>query len=149
MRPGRKKRTTEDSDFAWYIGQKLDEAIEAQDLTRDEAAEKLGIHRSMLFRYLRGKNIPGSKVIQKACEELGLSVNYRGVALDADYYKKIGASPVDRIRPISTQTEFAFMRDSFAGQFASVDIQKKKRAAGETLELRMTISLTKAIKPRA
>jgi transcriptional regulator with XRE-family HTH domain len=144
MSRGRKKLTAEDFAFAQHVGGKLDEAIEAQDLTRDEAAEKLGIHRSMLFRYLRGQNIPGSKILEKACQELGLSVSFRGLTLDADYFKRTGI--VEKLRPAPTQTEFAFMRDSFAGQLARVDIQKKKRATGETLELRMTISLGKAAK---
>jgi transcriptional regulator with XRE-family HTH domain len=133
--------THEDFEFAKHFGGKLDEAIDAHDLTRDEAAEKLGVHRSMLFRYLGGRSIPGSKVLQRACEQLGLSVDYRGVNVDADYF--ISGTRVEKPRPVPAQAEFAFMRESFASQFARVDIRKKKHAMNATLEVRMTVSLGK------
>jgi transcriptional regulator with XRE-family HTH domain len=141
MGKGRKPFSEEDRKFASLVGSRLDDAIEAQDLTRDEAAEKLGIHRSMLFRYLAGRSVPGSKVLRRACKELGLSVTFRGLTLDAGYFRQIGGT--EKPLPIATQTEFAFMRDSFAGQFARVDIRRKKHSGRETLELKMTIQLGK------
>jgi transcriptional regulator with XRE-family HTH domain len=134
----RKPQTDEERLFARHVGQRLDDAIDAQDLTRDEAAERLGIHRSMLYRYLAGKSIPGSKVLQRACEELGVSVDYRGVTVDADYYK--AEKPVEKPRVVPIQMQL-FSRESFSSEFAQVDIRKRKHAANETLELRVTLKL--------
>jgi transcriptional regulator with XRE-family HTH domain len=134
----RRPQTEEERKFARHVGERLEDAIDAQDLTRDEAAERLGIHRSMLYRYLVGSSIPGSKVLQRACEELGLAVDYRGVTVDADYYK--GDRPVEKPRVVPIQMQL-FSRESFDGEFAHVDIRKKKHAAEETLELWVTQKL--------
>ena|SRR5579863_679352 len=134
----RKPQTEEERRFARHVGQRLEAAIDAQDLTRDEAAERLAIHRSMLYRYLAGKSIPGSRVLQRACEELGVSVDYRGITVDADYYKE--DKPVERPRVVPIQMQL-FSRESFSGEFTQVDIRKKKHAGNEMLELRVTLKL--------
>ena len=135
----RKPQTEEERQFARYFGQKLYEAIDAQDMTRDEAADHLKVHRSMLYRYLAGKSIPGSKVLQRSCEELGVAVDYRGIFVDSDYYKT--DNPVEKPRVVPSQMQFAFLRESFSSEFAQVDIRKKKHAVDETLELRVTLKL--------
>jgi transcriptional regulator with XRE-family HTH domain len=141
----RKPQTEEEQRFARLVGQKLDEAIEAQDLTRDEAADRLGIHRSMLYRYLAGKSIPGSKVLQRACEELGVTVDYRGFTIDANYYK--GEEPVvKQPRSIATQIPL-FSRESFSSEFAQVDI-RKKHASADTIELRVALRLGRTFSNR-
>jgi transcriptional regulator with XRE-family HTH domain len=134
----RKPQTEEERQFARHVGERFDDAINAQDLTRDEAAELLGIHRSMLYRYLAGKSIPGSKVLQRACEEMGVAVDYRGVTVDADYYK--ADKPIEKARVVPIQMQL-FSRESFSSEFAQVDIRKRKHAANETLELRVTLKL--------
>jgi transcriptional regulator with XRE-family HTH domain len=134
----RKPRTEEQHRFARHVAQKFDEAIDAQDITRDEAADRLGVHRSMLYRYLAGKSIPGSNVLQRACEELGVTVDYRGFTIDADYYK--GDKPVGKPRNVPIQMPL-FSRESFSSEFAQVDIRKKKLAASDTIELRVALRL--------
>jgi len=37
--------------------------------------------------------------------------------------------------------QFSFVRESFSSEYAQVDIRKRKHAASETLELRMTVRL--------
>jgi len=94
----------------------------------------------MLYKYLGGKNIPGSRVLQYACLEWGVSLDYRGVALDADYFK--GDNPgACRPKSYPKQMQFSFVRESFSSEYAQVDIRKRKHAASETLELRMTVRL--------
>ena len=135
---GRRPQTEEERQFARHVGQKLDEAIDAQDITRDEAAERLQVHRSMLYRYLAGKSIPGSKVLQRACEELGVAVDYRGATVDADYYK--GDKPVGTPQVVPIQMQL-FSRESFSSEFVKVDIRKRKRNENETLEFKVTLKL--------
>jgi transcriptional regulator with XRE-family HTH domain len=135
----RKRLTPEDFEFAKRIGRSLDEAIDAQDLTRDEAAEVLCVHRSMLYKYLAGKNIPGSTVLQRACEEWGMTLDYRGITLDADHFKE--HKRVEGPQRSSIQAVFPFVRESFNSEYAQVDIRKRKHALSETLELRMTVRL--------
>jgi|SRR5271169_5458864 len=137
----REKYTSEDFEFAADFGNKLDDAIDAYDLTRDEAADRLQIHRSMLFRYLGGKSIPGSKVLQRACEELGVTVDYRGIRIDADYFKDDRVT--ERPRPSPVQLEFSSIREFLNGQHAQVSIRRKKGAAAERLEITMTLLLGK------
>ncbi len=47
-------------------------------MRKQEAAEKLGITRQMLNRYLKGKSTPGGEVIKRACESWKLSLSVRG-----------------------------------------------------------------------
>jgi transcriptional regulator with XRE-family HTH domain len=135
----RKKYTSEDFEFAADFGNKLDDAIDAHDLTRDEAADRLQIHRSMLFRYLGGKSIPGSKVLQRACEELGVTVDYRGIRIDVDYFKDDRV--MERPRPSPVQLEFSSIREFLNAPHAQVSIRRKKGAAAERLEIKMTLLL--------
>ncbi|HLJ25969.1 MAG TPA: helix-turn-helix transcriptional regulator [Candidatus Angelobacter sp.] len=135
----RNRLTTEDFEFAKLIGRKLNEAIEAHALTRDEAAEVLGVHRSMLYKYLSGKNIPGSTVLRRACEKWGITLDYRGITVDVDYFKEDNGAEGPRRSPI--QAVFPFVRESFNGEYAQIDIRKKKHAQSEILELRMSVRL--------
>jgi transcriptional regulator with XRE-family HTH domain len=135
----RKHYTSEDFEFAADFGNKLDDAIDAHDLTRDEAADRLHIHRSMLFRYLGGKSIPGSKILQRACEELGVIVDYRGIRLDADYFKADRVTVLPRPSPV--QLELSSIREFLNGKHAQVSIRRKKGAAVERLEITMTLRL--------
>jgi transcriptional regulator with XRE-family HTH domain len=109
-------------------------------LKREDARESW-IHRSMLFRYLRGQSIPSSRVLQLACQKLGVTVDYRGVRVDADFFNEDAG--VEKVQPVFGQEQFAFMRDLLTSDFTRVDIRKKKHPGSETLELRMTIRLRK------
>jgi len=142
----RKPQTEEERQFARYFGQQLDTAIDAQRMTRDSAAERLGVHRSMLFRYLAGKSVPGGKVLQRSCEELGVVVDYRGISIDAEYYKR--DKPREGQRAVPSQMQLNFSQESFSSEFATVNIRKRKRAANDTLELRVTLKLNQAASRR-
>lgn len=135
----RKKYGPDDFAFASEFGSKLDEAIDAQDLTRDHAAELLQIHRSMLFRYLGGKSIPGSKVLQRACEELGVAVDYRGMRIDADYFKDERQPEVKRGVPV--QLELPVMSESLVGQNTELRIRQRKGARSDKLEIHLSLTL--------
>ena len=135
----RKKYSPEDFAFASEFGNRLDEAIDAQELTRDDAAELLCIHRSMLFRYLGGKSIPGSKVLKRACEELGVAVDYRGIRIDADYFKGERQPESGKSSPL--QLELPTIRESLNSQNARVNIRQRKGVRSEKLEIHMTVTL--------
>jgi len=135
----RKRYVSEDFDFASSFGGKLDEAIDAHDLTRDEAADLLQIHRSMLFRYLGGKSIPGSKVLQRACEKLGVTVDYRGITVNANSFRD--ERPPEHPRTLPIQLELPSIRESLSSQHAQINIRRKKGATAERLEIRMTLLL--------
>jgi transcriptional regulator with XRE-family HTH domain len=47
-------------------------------LSKREAAEKLGVTRQMLNRYLKGKSTPGGEIIKRACDEWKLTLSVRG-----------------------------------------------------------------------
>src|SRR5579872_6317653 len=59
------------ADFA----AKLSKAIDG--LSRKVAAEKLGVTRQMLNRYLKGKSTPSSEVVKRACDEWKLRMSIR------------------------------------------------------------------------
>jgi transcriptional regulator with XRE-family HTH domain len=135
----RRKYGAEDFAFASEFGIRLDEAIDAQDLTRDDAADLLRIHRSMLFRYLGGKSIPGSKVLQRACEELGVAVDYRGIRIDADYFK--GEKQPESSKSSPLQLELPMIRESLNSPNTQVSIRQRKGSRSDRLEIRMTVTL--------
>ena len=135
----RRRYGWEDFEFARSFGSKLDDAIDAHDLTRDEAADRLQIHRSMLFRYLSGKSIPGSKVLQRACEELGVKVDYRGITVDADFFRD--EKPPERSRRQPIQMEFPSIREFLANENTQVNIRRRKGVENDRLEIRMTLIL--------
>ena len=58
------------------FGSQLAKAI--RGLSKREAAEKLGVTRQMLNRYLKGKSTPGGEVIRRACEEWKFTLSIRG-----------------------------------------------------------------------
>jgi transcriptional regulator with XRE-family HTH domain len=47
-------------------------------IPKQEAAEKLGITRQMLNRYLKGKSTPGGEIIKRACEHWKITLSVRG-----------------------------------------------------------------------
>ena len=65
------------TDFA----ARLSKAISG--ISKSEAAEKLGISRQMLNRYLKGQSTPGGEVIKRACENWKLTLSIRGFEFKA------------------------------------------------------------------
>jgi transcriptional regulator with XRE-family HTH domain len=65
------------ADFA----ARLSKAISG--ISKTEAAEKLGITRQMLNRYLKAKSTPGGEVIKRACENWKLTLSIRGFEFKA------------------------------------------------------------------
>lgn len=54
-----------------------------QGVSKREAAEKLGITRQMLNRYLKGRSTPGGEIIKRACDTWKLSLSVRGFEFKA------------------------------------------------------------------
>jgi transcriptional regulator with XRE-family HTH domain len=55
-------------------------------ISRQEAAEKLGVSRQMLTRYLNGTATPGGEVIRKACAHWKLTLSVRGFEFTGDAF---------------------------------------------------------------
>ena len=79
---------------------------------KQEAADKLGITRQMLNRYLKGKSTPGGEIIKRACENWKLTLSVRGFEF------KSGAFDAPR-RPRSEAAK--------AGQLSLLDLLDKIR----------------------
>src|SRR5882672_5359046 len=64
-----------DSELRRAIVRGLKEALRANNLTKSEAAELLGVERQTLWLYLRGKVTPGGDVLRRAFELWGLRID--------------------------------------------------------------------------
>ncbi|HTZ96047.1 MAG TPA: helix-turn-helix transcriptional regulator [Terriglobales bacterium] len=60
------------TDFAAKLGKAI------KGMSKKEAAEKLGVTRQMLNRYLKSKSTPGSEIVKRACDEWKLTLSVRG-----------------------------------------------------------------------
>jgi transcriptional regulator with XRE-family HTH domain len=65
---------------------KLSDSI--KDLSKNDAAAKLGISRQMLRLYLKGLATPGGEVIKKACDEWKLSLSIKGFQFSSEDFAK-------------------------------------------------------------
>jgi transcriptional regulator with XRE-family HTH domain len=118
-----KRRTHIDTEFAREIANKFAEAIDQQNLTIEDAAVDLGVRKAVLYRYLRGDAIPGSNVLQRACQEWGLVLDYRGLNVTPDYFKD--DAPKLRRAP-SLQLKFPFVREVVHSKHVQVEVGPKE-----------------------
>ena len=57
-----------------------------KDLSKKEVAEKLGISRQMLHRYLARLATPGGEVIKTACDQWNLTLSIKGFEFTGDSF---------------------------------------------------------------
>jgi hypothetical protein len=120
-----KKRTRRDDDFARRFAEKLADAIEAQSLTREEAAEMLEVKTAVLYKYLRAAAIPGGNVMQRACKRLGLVLDYRGLRLSSSSFEDDVRPQEQALRPVrapAVQLKFPFVRETIRSKNVRVEI---------------------------
>jgi transcriptional regulator with XRE-family HTH domain len=81
--PKRKHSNTDAlrSEFA----KQLSSAIKG--ISKNSAADKLGISRQMLRLYLKGLATPGGEVIKKACDEWHLSLSIKGFQFSGEAFE--------------------------------------------------------------
>jgi len=77
------------SDFAAQLSKAI------RGLSKQAAAEKLGISPQMLNRYLRGKSTPGAEVVKRACDEWKLTLSVRGFQFKAGAFESHSKRPAD------------------------------------------------------
>lgn len=75
------RRSQPDKDFVEHVCGRIDQYITEQNLTDVEAARVLGVRKQMIGPYRRGKALPGTHVLARACTEWGLTFHYRGFEL--------------------------------------------------------------------
>lgn len=86
----KRKRSNSDELRAEFAS-KLSGAIKG--ISRNLAAEKLGVTRQMLRLYLKGLATPGGEVIKKACDEWNLSLSIKGFQFSAEAFATEARSP--------------------------------------------------------
>ena len=130
-----KKRSKSDSAFARQVAARFAEAIDAHDLTKEEAAEVLGVNRSAVYKYLSGNVIPGANVLRRASREWGITLDYKGLRVDAEHFN-------DRIRRASTQSpvqmELPFAPETLAGKNVKVSTRLDR---SRRLQITLTIKV--------
>ena len=117
-----KKRSRDDVAFAARIGQQFRDAIEKHRLTREQAAKELGVKRASIYKYLNGTVVPGSNVLQRACERWGITLDYRGLRLDAAQFSQTGRSR-SRARSEAPQLALPFATESLKGKHLELKIR--------------------------
>jgi transcriptional regulator with XRE-family HTH domain len=71
-----KRKHSNTDELRAEFARQLSEAIKG--ISKNQAADKLGISRQMLRLYLKGMATPGGEVIKKACDEWRLTLSIKG-----------------------------------------------------------------------
>jgi len=80
-----------DPEFRREVARQLRNAIEAKGLSRSEAANLLQIKRQTLWLYLNEKSTPGGEILKRACQLLGMTVQFKDHTFGPDAFA--GATP--------------------------------------------------------
>jgi hypothetical protein len=87
------QRRQSDPEFTAHVCGAIDHYIFEHNLTDVAAAKVLGVRKQMIGFYRKGKAMPGSQVLARACVEWGLRFTYRGQLIGADSLEKATGKP--------------------------------------------------------
>ncbi len=76
-----KARRSQDERIRGKIARALKEAVNERAQGAEDAARILQVEIGTLYKYMNGDMIPGGQVLWRACEQLGLVLDKRGLHL--------------------------------------------------------------------
>jgi len=118
----KKPRTERDEEIRGKIAQALEKGLKKSGKSREEVAELLQIELGTLYKYLAASMIPGGHVLWRACKELGMVLDDKGLRL----IRRTAHKPSPLVAS-SDQYELPFVNESVAGDKVHLSIGKSKK----------------------
>lgn len=87
------KRSQVDIEFRKHVCGQIASYISEHNITDVEAANVLGVRKQMIAPYRRGKSLPGTEVIARACVTWNLSFRYQGIEISAKTFVTANGKP--------------------------------------------------------
>jgi hypothetical protein len=116
----KKQRTVSDEAIRGKIAQALNNALESQGKNAEEAASLLQVEVGTMYKYLAAAMIPGGHVLWRACQELGLILDEKGLRPAGNSHKKASVR-----RAKALQYELPFINELLADDQVHLVIGKK------------------------
>lgn len=116
----KKRRTVQDEEIKGEIAKALKKALQKRGKTPEEAAKLLQVELGTMYKYLSASMIPGGHVLWRACLELGMILDEKGLRLARSSSRKV---PLPRGE--TDQYELPFVDETIAGDLVRVVIGKK------------------------
>ncbi len=116
----KKQRTISDEAIRGKIAQALNSALERQGKTKEEAARLLQVEPGTMYKYLDASMIPGGHVLWRACRELGLILDEKGLRP-----ARISSRKASLRKARTDQYELPFINESLADDQVHLVIGKK------------------------
>jgi transcriptional regulator with XRE-family HTH domain len=116
----KRTRTVQDEEIKGRIAMALKKALKKRGKTPEEAAKLLEVELGTMYKYLAASMIPGGHVLWRACKELGMVLDERGLRVARSHYQK-ATLPIRR----AEQYELPFINESFGGDQVRLTIGKK------------------------
>src|SRR6266702_5863867 len=116
----KRPRDIRDEEIRGGIARALKGALKKRGKSPEEAAKLLQVELGTMYKYLAASMIPGGHVLWRACLELGMVLDEKGLRLARSTSRKASA-PGGR----ADQYELPFVNESIAGDLVRVVIGKK------------------------
>ncbi len=116
-----KTRTIRDERIKQRIAKSLSEAVEKRAKSTEQAAALLQVELGTLYKYMNGEMIPGGQVLWRACKELGMVLDQRGLHLS----RRSRETVPDNI-PYPVQYELPFVDGSVEGGAVHLEVRRKQ-----------------------
>ncbi|MGB8535720.1 MAG: hypothetical protein WCD57_04855 [Acidobacteriaceae bacterium] len=116
----KKPRTIRDEEIRGEIAKALKSAMKRRRKSPEEMAELLQVELGTMYKYLAASVIPGGHVLWRACQELGMVLDERGLRVAKPRARKLSLTETD-----IDQYELPFVNESVAGDKVHLQIYKK------------------------
>ena len=125
-----------DSEFRGEVAKKF--ALAIQGKSKAQAAEEIGVSRQALYQYLNSRATPKGDVLRRACVKWGITLDYRGMRLSEDQFKKSVPKQDQDEMQLSLLDALNVLRD----RNLTVRVERKgPTAQGEAPTLELTIAI--------
>jgi hypothetical protein len=116
----KRPRTVHDEEIKGEIAKALKKALKKRDKTPEEAARLLQVELGTMYKYLAASMIPGGHVLWRACVELGMILDEKGLRL-----ARLSSRKADFQKSRADQYELPFINESIGGDQVRLTIGKK------------------------
>ena len=116
----KRPRTVHDEEIKGEIAMALKKALKKRGMTAEEAAKSLQVEPGTMYKYLSASMIPGGHVLWKACQELGMVLDERGLRVARSSSRR-SSTPKGK----ADQYELPFINESIGGDQVRLTIGKK------------------------
>jgi transcriptional regulator with XRE-family HTH domain len=114
-----KTRHSHDEQIRGQIATALRNAVNERTQGAEDAARILQVEIGTLYKYMNGDMIPGGQVLWRACEQLGLVLDKRGLRPSGRRVRN-SKSP-----EVGDQYELPFINESVGGEKVNCHVRRK------------------------